>query len=59
MEASQKTYGAIKQTIQGFISKKDIYRYAKLGVVLGLFHIPIQGNLQSFLNRFILQPSLA
>ncbi len=105
MEVSQKIYGAIKQTIQDFISKKDIYRYAKLGVVLGLFHIPIvqkrhyfcsqfvaevlgstnavhltkssalyyprdlsdlpnkriifQGNLKSFLNRFVLQPSLA
>lgn len=104
MEVSQKIYEAVKHTIHGFISKKYLYHYAKLGVILGLFHIPIirkhhyfcsqfvaevlestdaahlekssalyypcdlmklpnktkifEGNLQSFLNRFVLQPSL-
>ena len=103
MEISQKTYDEIKETIQGFVSKKHMYRYAKIGVVLGLFRIPIiqkhryfcsqfvaevlgntntvsltkssalyyprdliklpnkkmifQGNLQSFLDKFVLQPS--
>lgn len=106
MTVSEKTYEAIKNMINGFVTKKELYHYAKLGAFFALvLHIPFlqkrhyfcsqfvaevlektnavhleknsalcfpadlaklpnkkmifQGNLQTFLNRFVPQPSFA
>lgn len=53
MEFSQKTYEAVKHTIHGFISKKYLYHYAKLGVIFGLFHIPIIQKHHYFCSQFV------
>lgn len=53
MEVSPQKYEAIKYTINGFIARKNIYRYSVLGVILGLFHIPVIQKHHYFCSQFV------
>lgn len=105
MYVYESTYEEIKKMINGFVTAKGLYHYAKIGVVFGIFQIPFfqknhyfcsqfvaevlektdaaelkkksclylprdieklphkkeifRGNMSSFLNKFVLEPSLA
>lgn len=53
MEVSPQKYDAIKYTINGFIARKNIYRYSVLGVILELFHIPVIQKHHYFCSQFV------
>ena len=53
MKVSEKTYNAVKNLINGFVTKKEMYHYAKLGVAFGLLHIPFVRKYRYFCSQFV------
>jgi hypothetical protein len=53
MQVSEKTYEEIKKMINGFVSAKGLYHYAKIGVVFGIFQIPFFQKNHYFCSQFV------
>lgn len=53
MEVSKQIYQAIKEKINVFAAGKRNYRYAKLGAVCSLFHIPFIQKQHYFCSQFV------
>ncbi|MCM1497214.1 MAG: hypothetical protein NC124_01985 [Clostridium sp.] len=53
LEVSEKAYQKAKKILLEFESNKDIYHYAKLGVVLGIIGIPLRQKNRYFCSQFV------
>lgn len=53
LEVSEKVYLATKKVLQYFVNMKPFFKYSKLGVVLGLFHVPCKRRYHYFCSQFV------
>lgn len=54
LEVSEIVYNNIKDILENFVRNKSIWRYTKLGIVLGLLHIPYKRDRYSyFCSQFV------
>lgn len=53
LEVSDKVYQATKKVLDYFVNMKPTFRYAKMGVVLGLFHVPYKRKYCYFCSHFV------
>lgn len=53
MEVSEKVYEKVKKMLHSFAELKNSLHYSKLGVVLGLLHIPYKRKDYYFCSQFV------
>lgn len=53
LEVSEKVYLATKKVLSYFVNMKPFFRYSKMGVVLGLFHVPYKRKYHYFCSQFV------
>ena len=53
LEVSDKIYNAVKKILHEFEERKGIYRYATLGVIMGIMRIPIRRKNYFFCSHFV------
>lgn len=50
---SKKKYDSMKKIVIDFMEKKQAYKYSRIGVVMGLFHIPFKYRYHYFCSQFV------
>lgn len=53
MEVSERVYDRVKSIVTAFVLHKGMLHYNRLGVVLGLFHIPYKKKFNYFCSQFV------
>lgn len=53
LKVTETVYNSIKKILNDFVLNKGLYRYAKLGLIFGLFHIPIKQKYRYFCSQFV------
>ena len=53
LEVDEEIYNSVKKILLDFEAHKDIYRYATVGVAMGIMHIPIKQKQHFFCSYFV------
>ena len=53
LSVSEETYAAVKGLLRHFAENQEAYRYARLGIVMGLLRIPFKYRRHYFCSQFV------
>lgn len=53
LEVSQRVYDRVKEIVQAFELQRHHFEYSRMGVVMGLCHIPYKRRFKYFCSQFV------